>query len=44
MGELKNIEDAIEEINKIEELEAIIMIIIKSTKRKFSAILKEKNN
>ena len=40
MTELRNLEDAIEEINKIEELET--EIIIKSTKRKLSAIEKEK--
>ena len=38
--ELKNLEDAIEEINKIEELET--EMIIESTKRKLSAIEKEK--
>ena len=40
MKELKNLEDAIEETNKIEELET--EIIIESTKRKLSAIEKEK--
>ena len=40
--ELKNLEDAIEEINKIEELETVI--IIESTKRKISAVEKEKIN
>ena len=40
MRELKNLEDAIEEINKIEELET--EIIIESTKRKLSAIEKKK--
>lgn len=38
--ELKNVEGAIEEINKIEELET--EMIIESTKRKLSAIEKEK--
>ena len=38
--ELKNVEGAIEEINKIEELET--EMIIESTKRKLSAIGKEK--
>ena len=38
--ELKNLEDAKEEINKIEELET--EMIIESTKRKLSAIEKEK--
>ena len=42
MGELKNLEDAIEGINKLKELE--IEIIIKSTKRKLSPIEKEKIN
>ena len=37
MRQLKNLEDAIEKINKMEELE----IIIKSTKRKLSAIEKK---
>ena len=40
MKELKNLEDAIEETNKIEELET--EIIIESRKRKLSAIEKEK--
>ena len=40
MRQLKNLEDAIEKINKMEELE----IIIKSTKRKLSAIEKKKQN
>ena len=39
MKELKNLEDAIEEINKIEELET--EIITESTKRKLSAIEKQ---
>ena len=39
MRELKNVEGAIGEINKIEELETKI---IQSTKRKLSAIEKEK--
>ena len=38
--ELKNVEGAIEEINKIEELET--EMIIESTKRKLSAIEKQK--
>ena len=38
--ELKNVEGAIEEINKIEKLET--EMIIESTKRKLSAIEKEK--
>ena len=38
--EIKNVEGAIEEINKIEELET--EMIIESTKRKLSAIEKEK--
>ena len=42
MKELKNLEDAIEEINKIEELETVI--IIESTQRKISAVEKEKIN
>ena len=42
MKELKNPEDAIEEINKMEELET--EIIIGSTKKKLSAIEKEKIN
>ena len=42
MKELKNLEDAIEEINKIEELES--EIIIEFSKRKLSAIEKEKIN
>ena len=42
MKELKNLEDAIKEINKIEELET--EIIIESTKRKRSAVEKEKIN
>ena len=42
MKELKNLEDAIEEINKIEELEP--EIIIEFSKRKLSAIEKEKIN
>ena len=42
MKELKNLEDAMEEINKIEELETVI--IIESTKRKISAVEKEKIN
>ena len=40
--ELKNLEDATEEINKLQELDA--EIIIESTKRKLSAIEKEKIN
>ena len=40
MIELKNLEDATEEIHKLEELET--EIIIESTKRKLSAIEKEK--
>ena len=40
MKELKNLEDAIKEINKIKELET--EIIIESTKRKRSAVEKEK--
>ena len=42
MRELKNLGDAIEEVNKIEELET--EIIIESIKRKLSAIEKEKIN
>ena len=41
MKELNNLEDAIEEINKIEELET--EIIIESAKRNLSAIGKGKN-
>ena len=40
MRELNNLEDAKEEINKIEELET--KIIVQSIKRKLSAIEKEK--
>ena len=40
MRELKNIDDAIEEISRIEELET--EIIIEFIKRKLSAIEKEK--
>ena len=42
MRELKNIEDAMEQINKIEKSET--NIIIESTKREINAIEKEKNN
>ena len=42
MKELKNLEDATKEINKIKELET--EIIIESTKRKRSAVEKEKIN
>ena len=42
MKALKKLEDAIEEINKMEELET--EIIVESTKRKRSAIEKEKIN
>ena len=40
MREVKSLEDAIEKIDKIEELET--KIIIESTERKLSAIEKEK--
>ena len=40
MRDLKNLENAIEKINKIEELET--KIIIESTKRKLNVIEKEK--
>ena len=40
MRDLKNLEHAIEKINKIEELET--KIIIESTKRKLNVIEKEK--
>ena len=42
MKELKNLEDAIEETNKIKELET--EIIIESTKKKIGVIEKEKLN
>ena len=42
MRELKNIEDAMEQINKIEKSET--NIIIESTKRELNAIGKEKKN